>query len=65
MPRADRNKKTAMKALAEAAAKPGQSRITSIFTKTSSEEVTNEMTANEKLEGVRLLAKRNCQKIVI
>ena len=50
MPRADRNKKTAMKALAEAAAHPGQSPITSSYAKTSSEEITNEITAHEKLE---------------
>ena len=33
MPRVNRNKKAATKALAEAAAQPGQSRITSTFTR--------------------------------
>ena len=51
MPQADRKKKTSMKVLPEVVAQPGQSRITLIFAKTSSKEITNQITAHEKLEG--------------
>ena len=47
MPRAERNKKTATKSLAKAAAQPGQSKLTSLFSRTSNLEVS---TYNEKFK---------------
>ena len=49
MLRADRNKKAATKALAEAAAQPGQSRITSTFTRASGDD-TNDLSVCARIE---------------
>ena len=46
MPRAERNKKAAAKSLAKAAAQPGQSKLTSLFSRTSNLEVS---TYNEEI----------------
>eukprot|EP00112_Aurelia_sp_Birch-Aquarium-sp1_P022111 Seg612.2 transcript_id=Seg612.2/GoldUCD/mRNA.D3Y31 product="hypothetical protein" protein_id=Seg612.2/GoldUCD/D3Y31 len=51
MPRADRDKKAATKALAEAAAQPGQSRITSIIARTSGTNDANELAVCAVTEG--------------
>ena len=46
MPRAERNKKAAAKALAKAAVQPGQSKLMSLFSRTSNLEVS---TCNEEI----------------
>ena len=46
MPRAERNNKAAAKSLAKAAAQPGQSKLTSLFSRTSNLEVS---TYNEEI----------------